>query len=134
MTRNGDAAGTPISRVLSAKRISSANFIRITLASVLPVWKWLSRYSPKVLARGAPRRLSVAETVSFGDKGFVSIVQVDGEQFLIGGSPSNMVLLARLEPDAALVGAGLFENVLLRTDSDTIEQQAVRGRSIEVPQ
>ncbi|HZQ43550.1 MAG TPA: flagellar biosynthetic protein FliO [Acidobacteriaceae bacterium] len=53
--------------------------------------------SRALLARRASRRLAVTETVSLGEKRFVSILCVDGEQFLVGGSSSNVVLLAKLE-------------------------------------
>jgi flagellar biogenesis protein FliO len=47
----------------------------------------------------------VAETVSLGEKRFASILQVDGAQFLIAGTPDNITLLATLDssPDFAQV-------------------------------
>jgi flagellar biogenesis protein FliO len=63
------------------------------------------------------RRLKVAETVSLGEKRFISIVQVDGEQLLVGGSSSNIVLLAKLEARAETFGAGSFESVFSRAES-----------------
>jgi flagellar biogenesis protein FliO len=41
--------------------------------------------------------LRLVETLSLGDKRFVSIVKVDGEQFLLGGSASSLILLAKLD-------------------------------------
>jgi flagellar biogenesis protein FliO len=134
MTSNGDVVGTPISKTLAIDHTSSTDFVHVLRASLLVVWKRLTRYRPSVLARGVPRRLRVAETVSFGEKRFVSILQVDGEQFLVGGSPSNVVLLAKLEGKPKAVGEGLFENVFLRVDSNAIERQAGRNGSIEVTQ
>jgi flagellar biogenesis protein FliO len=64
--------------------------------------------------RGVPRRLRVAETVSLGEKRFVSILQVDGEQFLVGGSSSNVVLLAKLEAKAEAAEESSFESVFSR--------------------
>ena len=61
------------------------------------VSRWMHSRSRALLARRASRRLSVSETVSLGEKRFVSILCVDGEQFLVGGSSSNVVLLAKLE-------------------------------------
>ena len=63
-------------------------------------WKWLRRHSKGLLARPAPRRLRIVETLSLGEKRFVSIVEVDGEQFLLGGSASSVALLAKLEGGA----------------------------------
>jgi len=80
-----------------------------------------------------PRRLRVAETVSLGEKRFVSILQVDGEQFLVGGSPSSVVLLAKLEGKPEVVGEG-FENVISRLDSDAIGRRARLDELSEVVQ
>ncbi len=48
------------------------------------------------LLKTKTRRLRVAETVSLGEKRFVSIIEVDGVSFLIGGGTSNLALLAQL--------------------------------------
>lgn len=61
--------------------------------------RWVHLQSHALLTRRASRRLTVSETVSLGEKRFVSILCVDGEQFLVGGSSSNIVLLAKLEKD-----------------------------------
>jgi len=45
-----------------------------------------------------PRRLQLCATVALGDKRFVSIIECDGQQFLIGGGAGNVSLLAQL-PD-----------------------------------
>ena len=42
------------------------------------------------------RRLRVTDTVSLGEKRFVSIVEVDGARFLIGGAVGSVSLLAAL--------------------------------------
>lgn len=60
-----------------------------------PIWQWLQRTRA---AQTASRRLRVTETVSLGEKRFVSLVQVDGAQFLIGGSATSVQLLAHLKP------------------------------------
>jgi hypothetical protein len=46
--------------------------------------------------RQSRKRLRVCETVSLGEKRFVAVIQVDGEQFLVGGSPSSVSTLAHL--------------------------------------
>jgi flagellar biogenesis protein FliO len=40
--------------------------------------------------------MRIIETVSFGEKRFVSVVQVDKQQFLFGGGPATVALLAQL--------------------------------------
>jgi len=82
--------------------------------------------------RGVSRRLKVAETVSLGEKRFISILQVDGEQFLVGGSASNVVLLARLEVKPENPGAGLFESVLSRVESSSVGSEEDGRNRIEV--
>jgi flagellar biogenesis protein FliO len=63
------------------------------------------RISGKYVAQRQSRRLKVSETVSLGEKRFASILQVDGAQFLIAGTPDNITLLATLDssPDFAQV-------------------------------
>jgi hypothetical protein len=57
-------------------------------------WTWLqAKY-----VQTATKRLRVAETVSLGEKRFVSIVNVEGREFLIGGGASGVTLLAQLGP------------------------------------
>jgi flagellar biogenesis protein FliO len=58
----------------------------------------------------------VVETVSLGEKRFVSILKVDGEQFLIGGSTSNVSLLAKLDRDQSTP----FEEALARSMSKAV--------------
>lgn len=56
----------------------------------------------QVKVRRANKRLHVRETVSLGDKRFVAIVQVDGQEFLLGGSQNSVGMLAQLSPDSTL--------------------------------
>ncbi len=55
------------------------------------------------------RRLQVQETVQLGEKRFVSILRVDGEQFLIGGSSAGVTLLAAMQPEATASFATVLE-------------------------
>jgi hypothetical protein len=58
-------------------------------------WNWLLTHLASHQAR---KRLRVCETVSLGEKRFVAVVEVDGEQFLVGGAASSVATLARLKP------------------------------------
>jgi hypothetical protein len=63
-------------------------------------WAWLrTKYTLT-----ATKRLRVSETVSLGEKRFVSIVCVEGREFLIGGGASGVTLLAQLSGELASVG------------------------------
>lgn len=51
----------------------------------------------KVKIQRAQKRLRVCESVSLGEKRFLAVVQVDGEEFLVGGAANSISTLARLE-------------------------------------
>jgi len=57
-------------------------------------WSWLQL---RLKTQQAKKRLRVCESVSLGEKRFIAVVQVDGEQFLVGGSSSSVSTLAHLE-------------------------------------
>lgn len=97
MTGSGDVTHNSISKAFSTDPISVSEPGRMCSALMLQAWKWLIRHGRGVLVRGVAQRLKVSETVSLGEKRFVSILQVDGEQFLVGGCSSSIVLLAKLE-------------------------------------
>jgi flagellar biogenesis protein FliO len=48
------------------------------------------------LGRRAPRRLRLCESLPLGERRFVAVVEFEAERFLVGGTPSSMVLLSRL--------------------------------------
>jgi hypothetical protein len=57
-------------------------------------WSWLQH---RLRTQQARKRLRVCESVSLGEKRFIAVVQVDGEQFLVGGSSTSVSTLAHLE-------------------------------------
>jgi flagellar biogenesis protein FliO len=48
------------------------------------------------LGRRAPRRLRLAESLPLGEHRFVAVVEFEQWRFLLGGTASSLVLLARL--------------------------------------
>lgn len=78
-------------------------------------WRW---FRDRQAARSNPRRLQVAATVSLGEKRFVSVIQVDGLQFLVGGGAANVALLAQLK------GNDSFGDVLQETMTAPEKQPA----------
>jgi flagellar biogenesis protein FliO len=80
-------------------RASKVSFMLISRAwanstkQSLCAWK---RIWAQQMARSKSKRLQVAETVSLGEKRFVSVIKVDGREFLIGGGATNVTLLAQL--------------------------------------
>jgi hypothetical protein len=74
-------------------------------------WKWLAE---KLKTQQAKKRLRVCETVALGEKRFIAVVQVDDQQFLVGGSSSAVSTLAHLERPrgfAAVFQKGLAQSV-----------------------
>ncbi len=70
------------------------NRIAVQLQSVC---RWISG---KYVTQRQSRRMKVSETVSLGEKKFVSILQVDGTQFLVGGTANSITLLATLDSNS----------------------------------
>ena len=83
----------------AAPMLGSQRLLRSAAEMSRNVYAWL-KAKREVQLRS--KRLLVAETVSLGEKRFVSIVKVDGMEFLVGGSASNVCLLTELKqrPDA----------------------------------
>ena len=65
-------------------------------------FRWLQE---KGATKFASRRMRVAETVALGEKRFVSILQVDGQQFLIGSATGQITLLAVLDGEQGAAAA-----------------------------
>jgi hypothetical protein len=57
-------------------------------------WNWIQE---RLQSQQPRKRLRVCETVSLGEKRFIAVVQVDGEQFLVGGSSNSVSTLAHLD-------------------------------------
>jgi len=50
-----------------------------------------------VHTRQARKRLRLCDTLSLGEKRFLAVVQIDGDQFLLAGSSNSISMLAQLE-------------------------------------
>jgi hypothetical protein len=59
--------------------------------------RWLGDLFHGRLKLMAEKKMHVVETVSLGERRFVTILQVEGRKFLIGGSSSNVSMLASLD-------------------------------------
>jgi Flagellar biosynthesis protein, FliO len=65
-----------------------------TIPWMTRAWNWaLSQWG----SQKNKKRLRVCETVSLGERRFVAVVEVDGQQFLVGGASSSVATLARLD-------------------------------------
>ncbi len=86
-------------------------------ARVIELWERVLR-----LSRRRPRRLRLCESLPLGERRFVAVVEFDQARFLVGGTPSSLVLLSRLAD-----GGGEIE-------SETEEaSQAEEGRAPRSP-
>lgn len=83
---------TPMPQIPALPAPSAPKVTNPNTPLLLRVFQW---FNAKRVARPS-KQLSVAETVSLGEKRFVSVVTVGNRQFLIGGGPTNVQLLAEL--------------------------------------
>jgi hypothetical protein len=62
-------------------------------------WKRALALGKRILQwrRGQPRRLRLCESLPLGERRFVAVVEFEQSRFLVGGTASSLVLLARLE-------------------------------------
>ena len=65
----------------------------------------------------------MAETVSLGEKRFVAVIQIDGSQYLIGGGPTNVALLAKLN------GRDSFRGLL--NETMTVPEKQIDDLAVE---
>ncbi len=80
------------------------------LRGFLDTWRRVSGAGGLRLLQARSRRLQVHETVQLGEKRFVAILRVDGEQFLIGGSAGHVSLLAELKPESPATFGSVLES------------------------
>lgn len=62
-------------------------------------WKRIRRWTER-----APRRLRLCDSLPLGERRFVAVVEFERARFLVGGTPSSLVLLARLGTEQAQTG------------------------------
>jgi hypothetical protein len=86
------------------RRIAEAVLPRPRLSSEAAPAGLLSRgllwLQTRTQATRRPRRLQLCATLALGEKRFVSIIECDGRQFLIGGGGAGSVSLLAQLPDA----------------------------------
>ncbi len=83
----------------------------------------LKKYGRGRIPGGGGHKLRVEETLALGDRRFVSILDVEGERFLIALTPQAISLLSRLDPgDRGEPG----------TFDDALSRQVDLGRPVPV--
>lgn len=94
---------TPRRRALTQavqKHVRSANGLLLRALTVLK-----ARY-----AQRSDKRLHVAETVSLGERRFVALLTLDGQEFLVGGGTAGVSLLTRIEANESFTKRGAAES------------------------
>ena len=87
------AAGLP-SSASSQPTTSAVNTLQVMFEKLQAAWRWVERKRSQQISA---KRLRVAETISLGEKRTLSIVMVDGSQYLIGSSAGGVQLLTKLD-------------------------------------
>ena len=118
--RQYDLPAPSIAEMSDPSRLSIVEVPAFRPGTTLPwqrLWQHLQRLGGLPLLGSKSRRLKVCETVSLGEKRFVSIVEVDGVSLLVGGGSGSVSLLTPLqEKSAALSFQGTLENVWREKD------------------
>lgn len=70
------------------------------------VFAMLSHFFSVASARGNDRRLRLCETLSFGEKRFIALVECDRRMYLLAGTPENISLLRCLNDESEAVNSG----------------------------
>ena len=91
--RKSDQAVTTKDSRIEAEGTAAQVTLQKLFQRLIAGWKWVERKRTQQLAS---RRLHLAETITLGEKRSISIVQVDGSQYLIGCSAGSVQLLAIL--------------------------------------
>ncbi len=58
--------------------------------------EWMQRWLGRVWQPRRPRELRLCESLSLGERRFVAVIQFRDHRFLLGGTNSNIALLAQL--------------------------------------
>jgi len=83
----------PSARLGGASYDQQANRLGLAMNYLRAGLRWLER---KRATQASSRRMRIRETISLGEKRTVSILQVDGLDFLIGSSTAGVQLLSVL--------------------------------------
>lgn len=123
-----NSAPIPADRVavpqLAVAEGMSLNTLRNSAGLLSSAWNWIKKQQ---VARCNNKRLQVSATASLGEKRFVAVVEVDGMEFLVGGGPANVALLAPLSTKVR------FGQVLKESINGTVRTQPADSARILGP-
>ena len=108
------------------QRLTMPPYASSLVVKLQTAWKWVDE---KYAKQRVVKRLKVAETVSLGEKRFVSILRVDGAEYLIGTSAGSVSLLASLTPLAAHTPETMADQSMEFADVLSMQTRAAAGGS-----
>ena len=85
----------------------------------------LKKYGRKHLPGSGGERLKVTETLALGERRFVSILEAEGERFLIALHPTGITLLSRLD------GLGEIAPFAERLETEVTQAEPISLRDME---
>ena len=91
----------------------------------------LKKYGRKHLPGAGGGRLKVAETLALGDRRYVSILEAEGERFLIALHPAGITLLSRLDGLEAAPFAARLEHKVTQAEPISLRDMEARLRDEE---
>ncbi len=98
MLRITEVTGLPMTSP-PATAANSIDALRTAWDTLQRACRWIQH---KRIQQFSSRRMRVAESISLGEKRTISIVVVDGAQYLIGSSSGGVQLLTKLDQPSAL--------------------------------
>jgi flagellar biogenesis protein FliO len=80
------------------------------------------------LSRRTPKSLRLCESLPLGERRFVAVVEFERARFLVGGTPSSVVLLSRLEDSGERVeGAAETSEGCARAEMENIAKSEMKN-------
>lgn len=80
----------------AAEKLATAEARTARFRAVLSKWAGFLGFVLARLRRRSEKRLRLCENLALGDRRFVAVVQYEQTRFLLGGTASSLVVLARL--------------------------------------
>lgn len=76
--------------------------LSLVLGLLWVLYRLAQRFGGRIPGFAKPRRIQVMERSSLGDRRSLLLVSVAGQQFLVGSTPQNLSLLAKIEMQEAV--------------------------------
>jgi hypothetical protein len=118
---------TPPLIISASENGSSLKAIHTAAGLLSNAWEW---FRARQGARSTTKRLEVATTVSLGEKRFVAVIKIDGQQFLVGGGATNVSLLAQLNSSETF--SDLLKGTMSVADAEPASQPIKKSTKLSL--